>query len=108
MASRLPKGLRRERKDLGVKIVSGVLSREHVHMLVEIPPHIALSDFLRTLITSGTEESPELRKRYWGGISGLGAPSPSRAATSRTMSYFSIFRSTNLPASGGRYSVTIK
>jgi hypothetical protein len=26
MASGLPKGLRRERKDLGVKIVSGVLS----------------------------------------------------------------------------------
>ena len=39
-----------------------------------------------------------------GGISGLGATSPPRAATSRTMSYFSIFRSTNLPASAGRYS----
>jgi putative transposase len=65
-AARRPKGLRRERKDLGVKIVSGVLSREHVHMLVEIPPHIALSDFLRTVIKSGKEEFPELRKRYWG------------------------------------------
>ena len=40
-----------------------------------------------------------------GGISGLGATSPPRAATSRTMSYFSIFRSTNLPASAGSYSV---
>jgi hypothetical protein len=40
-----------------------------------------------------------------GGISGLGATSPPRAATSRTMSYFSIFRSTNLPASVGSYSV---
>jgi hypothetical protein len=50
-------------------------------------------------------EFPDLRKRYWGGISGLGATSPPRAATSRTMSYFSIFRSTNLPASAGRYSV---
>ena len=27
--------------------VSGVLSREHVHMFVEIPPHIAVSDFVR-------------------------------------------------------------
>src|ERR1700720_756408 len=42
-----------------------------------------------------------------GGISGLGATSPPRAATSRTMSYFSIFRSTNLPASAGSYSVRI-
>ena len=50
-------------------------------------------------------EFPDLRKRYWGGISGLGATSPPRAATSRTMSYFSIFRSTNLPASAGSYSV---
>src|ERR1700730_2298692 len=40
-----------------------------------------------------------------GGISGLGATSPPPAATSRTMSYFSIFRSTNLPAPAGSYSV---
>ena len=40
-----------------------------------------------------------------GGISGLGATSPPPAATSRTMLYFSIFRSTNLPAPAGSYSV---
>ena len=34
-------------KELGVQIVSGVLSKEHVHMFVEIPPHIAVSDFVR-------------------------------------------------------------
>ena len=34
-------------KELGDQIVSGVLSREHVHMFVEIPPHIAVSDFVR-------------------------------------------------------------
>ena len=33
--------------ELGVQIVSGVLSKEHVHMFVEIPPHIAVSDFVR-------------------------------------------------------------
>src|SRR2546430_13335778 len=53
-------------KELGVQIVSGVLSREHVHMFVEIPP-----------------------------------TSPPPAATSRTTLYFSIFRSTNLPAPAG-------
>jgi hypothetical protein len=37
--------------------------------------------------------------------SGLGVSSPPKAAASRTMSYFSIFRSTNLPASAGSYSV---
>jgi hypothetical protein len=35
----------------------------------------------------------------------VGAISPPPAATSRTMLYFSIFRSTNLPASAGSYSV---
>ena len=95
-------------KELGVQIVSGVLSREHVHMFVEIPPHIAVCDFVRRVKGRSSHrvqmEFPELRKRYGGGIFGLGATSPPRAATSRTMSYFSIFRSTNLPASAGSYS----
>jgi putative transposase len=33
--------------ELGVQPVSGVLSKEHVHMFVEIPPHIAVGDFVR-------------------------------------------------------------
>ena len=97
-------------RELGVQIVSGVLSREHVHMFVEIPPHIAVSDFVRRVKGRSSHrvqmEFPDLRKRYWGRHLGLGATSPPRAATSRTMSYFSIFRSTNLPASAGSYSVS--
>jgi putative transposase len=57
-------------KELGVKIVSGVLSREHVHMFVEIPPHIAVSDFVRRVKGRSSHrvqmEFPDLRKRYWG------------------------------------------
>jgi REP element-mobilizing transposase RayT len=57
-------------EDLGVQIVSGVLSREHVHMFVEIPPHIAVSDFVRRVKGRSSHrvhmEFPELRKRYWG------------------------------------------
>jgi putative transposase len=34
-------------EELGVQIVSGVLSLEHIHMFVELPPHIAVSDFVR-------------------------------------------------------------
>jgi Transposase IS200 like len=37
----------RVQRELGVQIVSGVLSREHVQMFVEIPPHIAVSDLVR-------------------------------------------------------------
>ena len=55
-------------RELGVQIVSGVLSREHVHMFVEIPPHIAVAT------SCGASRDghrigcvvPDLRKRYWG------------------------------------------
>jgi putative transposase len=94
-------------KELDVQIVTGVLSREHVHMFVEIPPHVAVSDVVRRGKGRSSHrvqmEFPDLRKRYWGRH--FGATSPPRAATSRTMSYFTIFRSTNLPASAGSYSV---
>ena len=57
-------------RELGVQIVSGVLSREHVHMFVEIPPHIAVSDFVRRVKGRSSHraqmEFPEIRKRYWG------------------------------------------
>ncbi len=32
---------------LGVTIINGALSRDHVHLFVEIPPHAAVSDFVR-------------------------------------------------------------
>src|ERR1700730_2897077 len=57
-------------KELGVQIVSGVLSKEHVNMFVEIPPHIAVSDVVRRVKGRSSHrvqmEFPELRKRYWG------------------------------------------
>ncbi len=33
--------------EMGVTIVSGALSRDHVHRFVEIPPHIRVCDFVR-------------------------------------------------------------
>ena len=55
---------------LGVTIVKGVLSADHVHMFVEIPPKVSVSDVMRRVkgCTSRKlqQEFPELRKRYWG------------------------------------------
>src|SRR6202023_2892510 len=56
-----------------------------------------------TLITSAAEEVPGLAQAHLG-TAFPGARPP--AATSRTMSSTSIFRSTNLSAAAGRYSVT--
>ena len=53
-----------------VEIISGVLSRDHVHMFVEIPPHIAVSKFMQRVKGRTSrkiqQEFPALRKRYWG------------------------------------------
>ena len=56
--------------ELGVEIISGVLSEDHVHMFVEIPPHIAVSYFVQRVKGRSShkiqQEFPVLRKRYWG------------------------------------------
>jgi putative transposase len=56
--------------DMGVRIISGVLSQDHVHMFVEIPPHVSVSQFVQKAKGRSSfkvqQEFPELRKRYWG------------------------------------------
>jgi len=32
---------------MGVEILSGVVSKEHVHMLVSMPPQVSVSKFLQ-------------------------------------------------------------
>ncbi len=57
-------------EELGVTIISGVLSADHVHMFVSIPPHLAVSDVMRRIKGRSSQkiqmEFPELRQRYWG------------------------------------------
>lgn len=56
--------------EMGVAIINGVLSRDHVHMFVEILPHIAVSDFVRRAKGRSSrkiqQEFEHIRKRYWG------------------------------------------
>ncbi|MFJ5928625.1 IS200/IS605 family transposase [Sphingomonas sp. NPDC092331] len=56
--------------EMGVTIVSGALSRDHVHMFVEIPPHLAVSDFVRRAKGRSSrkiqQEFEHIRKRFWG------------------------------------------
>jgi len=51
-----------------VKIIEAELSRDHVHMLVEIPPKIAVSSFMGYLKGKSTtmiyEQFPELKYKY--------------------------------------------
>ena len=54
----------------GVDIIKGVLSADHVHMFVSIPPKLAVSDLMRRMKGRSSRmiqrEFPQLKKRYWG------------------------------------------
>ena len=53
-----------------VRIMSGVVSKDHVHMHIEYPPGISVSDLIKRLKGGSSrllqQEYTELRKRYWG------------------------------------------
>ena len=57
-------------EELGVEIVNGVLSSDHIHLFVAIQPHVSVSEFVKRAKGRSArkiqQELPSLRKRYWG------------------------------------------
>lgn len=57
-------------EEMGVRIINGVISSDHIHIFVSIPPHVAVSNFVK--IAKGRssrkiqQEFLELRRKYWG------------------------------------------
>jgi putative transposase len=55
-----------------VRILKGVASKDHVHMHIEYPPKLSLSNLVKRLKERGSrhlqDEFPELKKRYLGGV----------------------------------------
>ncbi|EIC29354.1 MULTISPECIES: IS200/IS605 family transposase [Methylomicrobium] len=53
-----------------IRIVKGVVSKDHVHILVSAPPELAPSEIMRRIKGRSAsqlfEEFPALKKRYWG------------------------------------------
>ena len=53
-----------------IRISSGVVSKDYVHMLIEYPPRISISDLVKRLKGRTSRmlqrEFPLLKKRYWG------------------------------------------
>lgn len=56
--------------EMGVIIINGALSKDHVHKFVEIPPQVSVSDFVRRAKGRSSrkiqQEFERIRKRYWG------------------------------------------
>ena len=70
IASRMRELVRQAWEGFEIHIVRGVVSRDHVHILVSCPPEMAPSEIMRRLKgrTSSKlfEEFPEIKRRYWG------------------------------------------
>lgn len=53
-----------------IRILKGVVSKDHVHLLVSAPPTIAPSEIMRRIKGRASsklfEEFPNIKKRYWG------------------------------------------
>jgi putative transposase len=62
--------LRQTCASLEVYIVKGHVSKDHVHLLVSVPPNLAVSELVKRLKGRSSrlmlEEFGELRKVYWG------------------------------------------
>lgn len=56
--------------DMGVEILSGIISAAHVHMLVSYPPQVSISRLVQRLKGKTSyklqREFQSLRKQYWG------------------------------------------
>ena len=53
-----------------IHILKGVVGKDHVHMHIEYPPKLSVSDIMKSLKGRSScllqDEFPELKKRYWG------------------------------------------
>ena len=53
-----------------VRILQGVVSKDHVHMHIEYPPSKSISDLVKRIKGRTSrllqQEYPELKRRYWG------------------------------------------
>lgn len=57
-------------ESLDISILKGVVSKDHVHIHIEYPPKLSVSEILKKLKGRSSRflqiEFPHLKKRYWG------------------------------------------
>jgi putative transposase len=57
-------------EEMSIRIINGVVSSDHIHLFVEIPPNVKVSEFVQKAKGRSSrriqEEFPALRKTYWG------------------------------------------
>ena len=70
IALRVRELVRQTCESFEIRIISGVVSKEHVHIFVSAPPTMAPSEIMRRIkgrtASKLLEEFPSIKKRYWG------------------------------------------
>ena len=70
VAQRVRELVRQTCEAFEIRIISGVVSQDHVHVLVSAPPTMAPGEMMRRIkgrtASKVFEEFPGLRKRHWG------------------------------------------
>ena len=70
IAKRLQEIIRQVCAQNDVHILSGHISKDHVHMLVSVPPHLSASKLVQYIKGNSSHklqmEYKELNKQYWG------------------------------------------
>ena len=70
VAQRVKELVRQTCEVFEIRIISGVVSKDHVHIFVSAPPTMAPSEIMRRIkgrtATKLFEEFPMVKKRYWG------------------------------------------
>ncbi|RJP94200.1 MAG: IS200/IS605 family transposase [Desulfobacteraceae bacterium] len=70
IAQRVRELVRQTCEAFEIRIISGVVSKDHVHIFVSAPPNIAPSEIMKKIkgrsATKLFEEFPNVKKRYWG------------------------------------------
>ncbi len=70
VGKRLRQLIRQYCSDMKVEILSGVVAKEHVHILVSLPPQVSVSKLVQKLKGKTSyklqREYPIVQKEYWG------------------------------------------
>ena len=62
--------IRQDCAGMDIQILSGVVSKDHIHLFISYPPKFSISHIVKQLKGRSSkkiqEKFPELKKRYWG------------------------------------------
>ena len=105
---RLQELIKQTCNEFDVEILSGVIAKDHLHMLIEYPPKLSLSEFLKNVKGRSSrmirQEFGRIKKIYYGGslwADGYGAWSVGGKSEDKVALYLKHHNPSNPKGEGG-------